>query len=65
MDLSELMILFMASYHDKLNQENYHSVFVSLNMISLCSTLFLFHLAFLLISLLLIIMKNISFVYSH
>ena len=60
----ELVILSMASYYDELKQENDHSIFVSLKMIILFSTLFYFYFIFvyLLISLL-IIMINISFVY--
>ena len=38
----ELVILFMASYYNQLKQENDHSIFVSLKMIILFSTLFLF-----------------------
>ena len=40
----ELVILSMASYYDELKQENDHSIFVSLKMIILFSTLFLFHI---------------------
>ena len=40
----ELAILSMASYYDELKQENDHSIFVSLKMIILLSTLFLFHI---------------------
>ena len=40
----ELAILSMASYYDELKQENDHSIFVSLKMIILFSTLFLFHI---------------------
>ena len=57
----ELIILIsMASYWDELNQENDHSIFVSLKMIILFFTLF----PYLLISLL-ITMINIIFVYFH
>ena len=34
----------MASYYDELKQENDHPIFVSLKMIILFSTLFLFHI---------------------
>ena len=41
----ELIILIsMASYWDELNQENDHSIFVSLKMIIFFFTLFLFHI---------------------
>ena len=34
----------MTSHWDELNQENYHSIFVSLKMLILFFTLFLFHI---------------------
>ena len=40
----ELAILSMASYYDELKQANDHSIFVSLKMIFLFSTLFLSHI---------------------
>ena len=40
----ELAILYMASYYDELKQENDQSIFVSLKMIILFPTLFLFHI---------------------
>ena len=40
----ELVILSMASYYAELKQENVNSIFVSLKMIILFSTLFLFHI---------------------
>ena len=44
----ELVILPMASYYDELKLENDHSIFVSLKMICLISTLFLvFHICIL------------------
>ena len=39
----ELVILSMARYFDEFKQENDHSIFVSLKMIILLCTLFLFH----------------------
>ena len=40
----ELVILSMARYDNEFKQENDHSIFVSLKMIILLSTLFLFHI---------------------
>ena len=40
----EHVILSMASYYVELKQENDNSIFVSLKMIILFSTLFLFHI---------------------
>ena len=40
----ELVILSMASYYGELKQENDNAIFVSLKMIILFSTLFLFHI---------------------
>ena len=54
----------MASYWDELNQENDHSIFVSLKMIILFFTLFLFHIcifAYFIVD----NYGNIIFVYFH
>ena len=62
----ELIILIsMASYWDELNQENDHSIFVSLKMIILFFTLFLFHICIFAYFIVDITMINIIFVYFH